>query len=94
MNVEPMPEIVQGDARRLPLPDESIDLVVTSPPYSALRDYGVDGQLCAEATPSEFIDALVECTREMVRVPPSAGRGRPRIRGRSIRSVQAIQVKN
>ena len=26
--------ILRGDARSLPLPDESVDLVVTSPPYS------------------------------------------------------------
>lgn len=27
------------------LPDNSIDCVITSPPYWALRDYGVEGQL-------------------------------------------------
>lgn len=30
---------LQGDARRLPLDDESIDLVVTSPPYLNAIDY-------------------------------------------------------
>lgn len=63
-----MPEIVQGDARALDLPDDSVDLIVTSPPYFGLRDYGVDGQIGAEPTPAEFIAALIECTREMVRV--------------------------
>jgi SAM-dependent methyltransferase len=32
-------DIKVGDARRLPLPDESIDGVVTSPPYSIALDY-------------------------------------------------------
>ena len=30
-----------SDARQLPIPDESIDCVVTSPPYFGLRDYGL-----------------------------------------------------
>jgi site-specific DNA-methyltransferase (cytosine-N4-specific) len=32
--------ILQGDARAIPLKDESVDCVVTSPPYWSLRDYG------------------------------------------------------
>lgn len=32
-------DIRQGDARRLPLPDESVDGVITSPPYSIALDY-------------------------------------------------------
>ena len=31
----------QSDARTLHLPDESVDCVVTSPPYWGLRDYGI-----------------------------------------------------
>jgi DNA modification methylase len=68
-----MPEIIQGDARALDLPDESVDLIVTSPPYFGLRDYGTDGQLGAEPTPAEYIAALIECTREMVRVLKPSG---------------------
>lgn len=43
-----MIEIIRADARRIPLADESIDCVVTSPPYWGLRDYGVEGQLGLE----------------------------------------------
>jgi len=32
--------ILQADARHIPLADESVQCVVTSPPYWALRDYG------------------------------------------------------
>ncbi len=32
--------LIQGNALRLPLADESVHMVVTSPPYWALRDYG------------------------------------------------------
>jgi len=71
--VIPGPLILRGDARALPLPDESVDLIATSPPYFGLRDYGHDTQIGAESTPQEFIAALVECTREMVRVLKPSG---------------------
>ncbi len=34
--------------------------VVTSPPYWGLRDYGVDGQLGLEKTPSDYVAKMVE----------------------------------
>lgn len=40
--------LVQADARRIPLVNNSVDCVVTSPPYWGLRDYGVVGQLGLE----------------------------------------------
>jgi len=39
--------VLRGDARRLPLPDESVDLICTSPPYYGLRSYTDEGY-CAE----------------------------------------------
>ncbi|WP_067470118.1 DNA-methyltransferase [Actinomadura macra] len=65
--------IIRADARRLPLPDTSVDLIVTSPPYYALRSYQDDGQhyarqIGAEPTPGEYLDALLACTREWIRV--------------------------
>jgi DNA modification methylase len=32
--------VLRGDAAALPLPDESVDLIVTSPPYFGLRSWG------------------------------------------------------
>lgn len=60
--------VIVGDARRLPLADESVHCVVTSPPYFGLRDYGVDGQIGLEATPAEFVAAMVAVMREVRRV--------------------------
>lgn len=43
--------------------------IVTSPPYFGLRDYGVDGQLGLEPTPTEYITTMVEvfaAAREML----------------------------
>ena len=37
-----MVQLYQADARSLPIPDNSVDCVVTSPPYWGLRDYGLD----------------------------------------------------
>lgn len=54
------PDIRQGDARDLSfLPQASIDLIVTSPPYWLRRNYGHPEQLGQEATPEAYIDALI-----------------------------------
>jgi DNA modification methylase len=47
---------------------ESVQCVVTSPPYWGLRDYGVDGQLGLEETPEEYVENLVDVFREVKRV--------------------------
>lgn len=62
--------IRQGDCRDvLPsLPSQSVNCIVTSPPYFGLRDYGHDGQMGLEPTPDEFVQALVEALREARRV--------------------------
>lgn len=46
----------------------SVDCVVTSPPYFGLRDYGVDGQLGAEASPAEYVERLRDLFAEIRRV--------------------------
>lgn len=48
--------------------DQSVNCCVTSPPYFGLRDYGVTGQMGLEATPDEFVNALVTVLREVRRV--------------------------
>lgn len=65
--------VIQSDARRLPLPDDTVDLIVTSPPYWAHRTYTdvgerYDGQIGAEPTPAAYVDNLIDCTREWLRV--------------------------
>ena len=70
--------ILRANALALPLADSSVDLVVTSPPYFGLRSYQdggehYEGQIGSEATPAEFVDALIAATREMVRVLNPSG---------------------
>jgi site-specific DNA-methyltransferase (cytosine-N4-specific) len=47
--------------------------VVTSPPYWALRDYGVEGQFGLEKTPEEYIAKMVAVFHEVRRVLRSDG---------------------
>ena len=50
------------------LPAESVDTCVTSPPYYALRDNKVKGQLGLEDTPEEYIQKLTRIMHEVKRV--------------------------
>lgn len=72
------PTILTDDARALPQPDNTVDLIVTSPPYFGLRSYTdggehYDTQLGAETTPADYVEALLDCTREMMRVLKPSG---------------------
>jgi DNA modification methylase len=62
--------ILIGDVRQRlrDLPDNSVNCVVTSPPYFGLRDYGHEGQIGLEPTPAEFVAVMVEVFREVRRV--------------------------
>ena len=50
------------------LPTASVNLVVTSPPYWALRTYHVEGQLGQEPTVKEYVDKLTSVFGEVKRV--------------------------
>lgn len=68
-------KILIGDVRdRLrSLPSDSVDCVVTSPPYWGLRDYGVDGQIGLEPTLGEHLSVMVDVFEEVRRVLKSTG---------------------
>jgi len=59
--------IYQGDCLEVlkTFPDNSIDCCVTSPPYYALRDYGVSGQIGLESTFHEYINHLLDLFDEV-----------------------------
>lgn len=60
---------IRADARHLPIASESVQCVVTSPPYWGLRRYDVDGpQIGSEASPGEWVSVMVEVFREIRRV--------------------------
>jgi DNA modification methylase len=64
------PDIVQNDARRIPLEDESVDMVFIDSPYGDNIDYndqpGNIGRISAEA--EEFYEALDRVMAEVYRV--------------------------
>ena len=55
------------------LPDESVNCIITSPPYYGLRDYGADGQLGLENTPEQYVTRLVAIFAEARRALRSDG---------------------
>lgn len=55
------------------LPDKSVDMCVTSPPYYNLRDYGMEGQIGNEQTVDEYISRLLSVFHEVYRVLKTDG---------------------
>jgi site-specific DNA-methyltransferase (adenine-specific) len=62
--------VLEGDVRLALacLPSESVQCVVTSPPYWGLRDYGIEGQIGLEPTLTGFIQALTAVFSDVKRV--------------------------
>jgi site-specific DNA-methyltransferase (adenine-specific) len=65
--------MVTADALALPLADESIDLIITSPPYWGLRDYGFDRQLGMEDSYVDYLHTMGLALRECWRVLTPTG---------------------
>lgn len=69
------PQIIQGDALEelRKLPADSVDCIVTSPPYWKLRDYGHPQQLGQEDDPRDFVRRLADVFDEARRVLKPTG---------------------
>ena len=67
--------VVCGDSRDVltTLEPESVDCVVTSPPYYWQRDYGVEGQIGLEWSIQGYVDNLVSTFRGVWHVLKAAG---------------------
>lgn len=62
-------KIIIGDSRKMiELQDDSIDLVVTSPPYWHIKDYGVEGQIGYGQSLHEYLKSLYIVWKECFRV--------------------------
>lgn len=69
--------VLHGDARRMiDIPDESVHLVCTSPPYAFLKEYtpGVNGQLGDILDYDAFLDELDQVWSECHRILVPGGR--------------------
>jgi len=71
----PINAIIQGDALEVvrQFPDSCVDCVITSPPYWALRDYGVAGQIGLETTPEQYVERIRSVFAEVRRVLKATG---------------------
>jgi site-specific DNA-methyltransferase (adenine-specific) len=71
----PRKRILLGDAllRLRTLPDAAVDCVVTSPPYFALRNYGMTGQLGAGSSVDSWVAQLRAVLTELARVLTPTG---------------------
>jgi DNA modification methylase len=47
---------------------ESVNCIVTSPPYYSLRDYNIEGQIGLEETVQKYVDSLLAVFAELYRV--------------------------
>ncbi len=74
-NKDITPLILEGNVYKiLPLiPKNSIDLVVTSPPYWQMRDYKVKNQIGMEATPNKYISKLVHVSKQIEEILKDSG---------------------
>lgn len=63
-------KIIVGDSRNLTkwIPNESVHLVVTSPPYAHIKDYGINGQIGFGESFEEYIKELTKVWKECYRV--------------------------
>jgi DNA modification methylase len=68
-------KILHGNAldKLKELESESVDTIITSPPYWALRDYKVNGQIGVEKTIDEYVSKLVNVFSEAKRVLKKEG---------------------
>lgn len=75
MKTLPRNQVLAGDVRAV-LPTllaESVDTVVTSPPYYRLRDYGTLGQLGQEPTVEAYVENLRAVLRDVRRALKDTG---------------------
>ncbi len=67
--MEARAKIIIGDCRRMiEIEDSSIDLVVTSPPYWHIKDYGLPGQIGYGQSLHEYLKDLYRVWKECYRI--------------------------
>jgi DNA modification methylase len=69
-------QIILGDSLEIlkNIPDNYVDLVITSPPYFQQRDYGNDGKgIGNERTEIEYLNKLLAIFKESIRVTKTTG---------------------
>jgi|GEM_PF-155389 len=72
-NTQPL--VLIGDVIKVlrKLPNKSIDLIITSPPYYKQREYDADGEIGQEQTVEEYIKKMLEVGNELHRILKDTG---------------------
>jgi DNA modification methylase len=67
--------IYKGDSRKLveKLPDRSITVTLTSPPYWNLKDYGVSNQIGWDQSYSQYMDDMIHIFKHVYRATKDTG---------------------
>ena len=69
MELKTKHRVINGDSRNMnELPDNSVDLVITSPPYWQLKDYGIENQIGYSDSYEAYINHLNLVWKECYRV--------------------------
>ena len=85
-----------GDARKTGLPDDSVDLIVTSPPYWNKRDYGHSDQIGQEPTADAYVESIMAAQVSDLERIRRADRlvlnttGREQLAERAVRALDAV----
>ena len=75
MELKTKHRVINGDSRNMnELPDNSVDLVITSPPYWQLKDYGIKNQIGYSDSYEEYINHLNLVWNECYRVLDNGSR--------------------
>ncbi|PRY89507.1 site-specific DNA-methyltransferase (adenine-specific) [Marinilabilia salmonicolor] len=75
MELKTKHKIINGDSRNMDeLTDNSVDLVITSPPYWQLKDYGTENQIGYNDSYEEYINHLNLVWKECYRVLDNGSR--------------------
>ena len=66
---KPKADIYIGDSRNMKeVENESVNLIITSPPYGTLKDYDNESQIGLNQTYADYINNLCEVRKECIRV--------------------------
>ena len=69
MEFKPTANIYIGDSRDMKeVANGSVQLIITSPPYGALKDYDNEGQIGLDQSYSDYIQNLNDVWKECIRV--------------------------
>jgi DNA modification methylase len=88
-------KVILGDSRKMSeIQESSIDLVITSPPYWHIKDYGIKNQIGYGQSLHEYLKSLYSVWKECYRVLKPGSRLCINIGDQFLRSIVYGKYKN